>query len=260
MSVIMTRHKLERRYGQRHLHFITCSCYRRLPFLRNSRKRGLLLKILNSVREKYQFSLVGYVIMPEHIHLLMSEPKISTPSTVMQVFKQRVSRALRAKARRRTSANQMRLWSADPENAPKSFWQRRFYDFNVYTRKKRIEKLNYMHMNPVKRGLVAAPQLWLWSSYRFYQYGERSVCTPDREPRSFSETVNAKREGQNPHPSENEGRGTRKGVRQALCGKVRQFARRVGCGGERFGKAAAEPPHSKSARREMQGSQRPHSS
>ena len=40
-------------------------------------------------------------------------------------------------------------------------------------REEEIEKLNYMHKNPVKRGLAAAPQLWLWSSYRFYQYGER---------------------------------------------------------------------------------------
>jgi putative transposase len=188
------RHKLERRYGQRHLHFITCSCYRRLPFLRNPRKRDLLLEILNSVRETYQFSLVGYVIMPEHIHVLMSEPKIGSPGTVMQVFKQRVSRALRVKARRRASMNQMLLWQAVPEKAPKSFWQRRFYDFNVWTRRKRIEKLNYMHVNPVKRGLAAAPQLWLWSSYRFYQYGERNVCTPDREPRPLSETGNAKRQ------------------------------------------------------------------
>jgi putative transposase len=169
------RHKLERRYGQRHLHFITCSCHRRLPFLSNPRKRDLLLEILDSVREKYQFALVGYVIMPEHIHLLISEPKIGSPGTVMQVFKQRVSRALRGKARRRTSVNQVHLWKPVPEETSKSFWQRRFYDFNVWTRKKRIEKLNYMYMNPVKRVLVAAPQLWLWSSYRFYQYGERSV-------------------------------------------------------------------------------------
>jgi putative transposase len=188
------RHKLERRYGQRHLHFITCSCYRRRPFLRSPHKRDLLLKILNSVREKYQFSLVGYVIMPEHVHLLISEPKIGSPGTVMQVFKQRASRELRVKVRRRTSVNQMRLWQGVAEETPKSFWQRRFYDFNVWTRKKRIEKLNYMHMNPVKRGLAMAPQLWLWSSYRFYQYGERNVCTPDREPRAFSEEENDKSE------------------------------------------------------------------
>jgi hypothetical protein len=110
-------------------------------------------------------------------------PKIGTPSTVMRVFKQRVSRRLRAKKRRTRSSNQLALWRETPLGAPRSFWQRRFYDFNVWSRKKRIEKLNYMHMNPVKRKLAAAPQLWLWSSYRFYQYEEKNLCTPDREPK-----------------------------------------------------------------------------
>src|SRR5271163_606988 len=83
------KNRLERRYGQRHLHFITCSCYRRLPLLGTARKRDLFLKILDDVRTRYQFSLVGYVVMPEQVHLLISEPKDGTPSTVMQVLKQR---------------------------------------------------------------------------------------------------------------------------------------------------------------------------
>jgi REP element-mobilizing transposase RayT len=130
-----------------------------------------------------QFLLVGYVVMPEHIHLLISEPKIGTPSSVMQALKQRVSRLLRRKPRRRRDPNQLRLWQDAPDAGPRSFWQRRFHDFNVRSRRKWIEKLQYMHMNPVKRGLAADAKLWTWSSYRFYQYGERSVCTPDPEPR-----------------------------------------------------------------------------
>ena len=177
------RNKLERRYGQRQLHFITCSCYRRQPLLGTARKRDVFPRILNEVRERYQFWLVGYVAMPEHIHLLISEPRVGTPSTVMQVLKQRVARALRRKPRRRTNREQMRLWNEAPAVATRSFWQRRFYDFNVWSAKKRIEKLNYMHRNPVKRGLVAEPGLWSWSSYRFYQYGEKNGCTPEREPR-----------------------------------------------------------------------------
>jgi putative transposase len=51
-------------------------------------------------------------------------------------------------------------------------WQRRFYDFNVWTEHKRIEKLRYMHRNPVKRGLVEEPDQWVWSSFRSYAYGE----------------------------------------------------------------------------------------
>jgi REP element-mobilizing transposase RayT len=99
--------KLERRYGQRHLHFITCSCYRRRPLLGTARKRDAFLRILNEVREGHKFWLVGYVVMPEHIHLLISEPKVGTPSTVMQVLKQRVARRLRRKTRRSPNKNQM---------------------------------------------------------------------------------------------------------------------------------------------------------
>ncbi len=61
--------KLERRYGQHHLHFITCSCYRRLPLFRSARARDLFLKILDETRSRYHFELVGHVVMPEHIHI-----------------------------------------------------------------------------------------------------------------------------------------------------------------------------------------------
>jgi REP-associated tyrosine transposase len=64
---------------------------------------------------------------------------------------------------------QMDLWKAD---LPAAFWQTRHYDFNVYSRKKKTEKLRYTHRNPVKRGLVASPEQWRWSSYRDYRLGE----------------------------------------------------------------------------------------
>ena len=79
--------------------------------------------------------------------------------------------------------DQLKLWTEAPAETLRSFWPRRFYDFNVWSAKKRIEKLNYMDPNRLKRGLVAEPGLWAWSSYRFYQHGEKSVCTPDREPK-----------------------------------------------------------------------------
>ena len=72
-----------------HLHFITTSCYRRLPFLRTARSRDTFLSILEQTRQRYRFVVVGYVVMPEHIHLLLTEPEVGTPSTVMQVLKQR---------------------------------------------------------------------------------------------------------------------------------------------------------------------------
>jgi putative transposase len=157
---------LVRIYGRGQLHFITFSCYRRLPFLRTPRARNLFVQILGEVRERYQFSLVGYVVMSEHVHLLIGEPTTGTPSTVIQVLKQRVSRRLRR--RRRRPANQLNLDFGDDDGLPRSFWQRRFYDFNVWSLKKRVEKLHYMHMNPFKRKLAAHPKDWPWSSYSFY--------------------------------------------------------------------------------------------
>jgi putative transposase len=156
---------LKRYYGQQHLHFITCSCYRRLPLLRSARARNTFAKILGQVRQRYGFALVGYVVMPEHIHLLIGEPARGTPSTVMQVLKQRVSRQLRRK--RQTSPAQLGLrFDRSEDSLPRS-WQLRFHDFNVWSHKKRVEKLQYMHLNPVKRGLALHPKDWLRSSFSF---------------------------------------------------------------------------------------------
>ena len=156
---------LHRTYGAHHLHFITCSCYRRLPWLNTARARDRFLSILEQTRVRYRFVVVGYVVMPEHIHLLVSEPEVGTPSTVMQVLKQRTALALLPK-RKRTDPRQRHLFGEEPLR--RSFWQARFYDFNVWTTKKRVEKLRYMHRNPVKRGLVESPEQWRWSSYRHY--------------------------------------------------------------------------------------------
>jgi len=148
---------LHRTYGAHHLHFITCSCHQRLPFLSTASSRDLFLSILEQTRRRYRFVVVGYVVMPEHVHLLITEPEIGTPSTVMQVLKQRTARALLPVKR---------------TDAPRKFWQERFYDFNVFTANKRVEKLRYMHRNPVKRGLVTSLEEWRWSSYRFYLLDE----------------------------------------------------------------------------------------
>jgi putative transposase len=156
---------LHRTYGAHHLHFITCSCYRRLPFLRAARSCDCLLSILEQTRERYRFVVVGYVVMLEHVHLLITEPEVGTPSTVMQALKQRTARALLPK-QKRVDVRQRRRFEGVSLRTP--FWQARFYDFNVWTTKKRVEKLRYMHRNPVKRGLVSSPEQWPWSSYRFY--------------------------------------------------------------------------------------------
>ena len=100
--------------------------------------------------------------MPEHTHLLIGEPDERNVSVAVQVLKQRVSQQCNARGRSRSAEN----------SDPLPFWYPRSYDFNVFSEKKIAEKLDYMHWNPVKRGLVPSPEQWPWSSYRFYALGE----------------------------------------------------------------------------------------
>jgi putative transposase len=137
---------LKRYYGAGHLHFITCSCYQRRAWLRTPRRRDLFLRILEHIRQKYRFVVPGYVVMPEHFHLLISEPQVGDPSLVLQVIKQRFAQLVLR--RRRKAAEQKSLF----EGHPLHVWQARFYDFNVWAERKRVEKLRYMHRNPGSPG------------------------------------------------------------------------------------------------------------
>ena len=149
---------LKRYYGNGSLHFITWSCYPRRPLLDTEQARDLLLTVLELMRERYRFGVVGYVVMPEHVHILISEPQIGDPSVVVQAVK--LGFTQRWRANRGVSGQ---------------FWQRRFYDFNVWSQRKEVEKLKYMHRNPVVRGLVEKPDDWRWSSYRSYADGENGL-------------------------------------------------------------------------------------
>ena len=142
--------KLERRYGFRHHHFVTFSCYRRRPHLGDGEAREIFEASLERTRQKYGFEIDSYVVMPEHVHLLVSEPQRRDLSVAIQALKISVARRL----------------------SPRPFWQHRFYDFNVFSDYKQIEKRQYLHNNPFRRGLVGHPQDWLWSSYRHWAYGE----------------------------------------------------------------------------------------
>ena len=135
----VTRHPLKRFYGRCDLHFVTFRCYRRRAYLGTVRARNRFVNILDEVRCRHAFALIGYVVMPEHVHLLVGEPAKGNPSRARQVLKQKVSRALR---RKRTSSEGQLLLPLDGEAEPApAFWQRRFYDFNVWSSKKVFDKL-----------------------------------------------------------------------------------------------------------------------
>ena len=137
------------------LHFITVSCFRHRQLLGTPEARNILQTILEQTRIKYDFNILGYVIMPDHAHLLVSEPTGYELKTAMQVIKQRYSRT----------------------RSEGCVWEERYHDFNVFSEEKRIEKLRYIHRNPVKRALVAEPDQWPWSSFRAYAYQEPNPVT-----------------------------------------------------------------------------------
>ena len=122
---------LKRHQEARDLHFITFSCYHRQPLLASPSAMHQFEIALELSRVLYDFYVTGYVVMPEHVHLLISEPECGTLASAVQAIKQSVARRL--------------------IGGREHFWQARYYDFNVWTPKKRIEKLRYIHRNPVKR-------------------------------------------------------------------------------------------------------------
>jgi putative transposase len=145
-----------------YLHFITFSCYQRHQLLSSPAARDLFEHELELTRLWYGFFVVGYVVMPEHVHLLTSEPERTDLSTALQMLKQNTSRKLRR-----------------PDQS--HFWQARYYDFPVWSEPKRIEKLRYIHRNPVRRGLAERPEHWRWSS--FFHYATGDVGTVEIESR-----------------------------------------------------------------------------
>jgi putative transposase len=134
------------------LHFVTFSCVARAPLLGTAHARDIFEQTLQQTRRWYGFYISGYVVMPEHVHLLISEPERKKLSVVLQMLKQNVAQRLRS-----------------PEGG--LLWLPRYYDFNVWSEKKTGEKLRYMHRNPVARGLVPSPKDWAWSSFRHYLSG-----------------------------------------------------------------------------------------
>jgi REP-associated tyrosine transposase len=180
---------LKRFHESNQLHFLTFSCYRRRPNFESIESRTVFESALERVRQHHALCVYGYVVMPEHVHLLVNEPEIGTLAQVMQSLKQGVARRLALRA-------------AD------SFWQARYYDFNLWSERKFTEKLRYIHRNPVKRGLVKQPEDWPWSSFRHYLNGEVGSVEIEsqwtartREKLGIFPEVEVRRPAENPRPS-----------------------------------------------------------
>ncbi len=149
---------LKRYQNSKQSHFITFTCYHRLRHLEDPTFRDIVVQTLEQARVHYGLRVYGFVIMPEHVHLLVSEPDRGLLANAMQSFKI-------ASSKRTTQARRLK-------DVCSSLWQKRYYDFNVGNQRRFVEKLRYIHRNPVKRGLVEKPENWRWSSFRYYLIGE----------------------------------------------------------------------------------------
>jgi len=143
------------------LHFITFSCFHRLPFLESPATKETFEIVLEQTRSRHQARVYAYVLMPEHIHVLINEPPLILLAQFLKALKQITSRQLRGHRRQ--------------------FWQDRYFDANVYDEKGRSEVIRYIHRNPVKRGLVASPEQYRWSSFNHYATGIPGVVEIESE-------------------------------------------------------------------------------
>ncbi len=176
-------------YGLNQLHYLTASTYHRARLFDSDRFREHFVRTLDQLRSGLDFKILGYVLMPEHFHLLIWPSERANPSQIVQRLKERTAIFILKNLRQnrqlpwcRKTLDRLTLPPTVHRHGPYRVWQRRFYDLNVWSEKKRLEKLNYMHGNPVKRGLVTSPDQWLWSSFRFYYLEDTSLIAMDRLP------------------------------------------------------------------------------
>ncbi len=147
------------------LHFVTFSCFHRIPLLEVPGARETVEAVLEQARARHQARVYAYVLMPEHVHLLVNEPRGILLAQFLKALKQITSRKLRGRREK--------------------FWQDRYYDSNVHGEEARSEVIRYIHRNPVVRGLVAKPEDWPWSSYRHYATGLRGTVEIESQWTAF---------------------------------------------------------------------------
>jgi putative transposase len=143
------------------LHFITFSCFHRLPFLEFPASKETFEIVLEQTRSRHQARVYAYVLMPEHIHLLINEPPQILLAQFLKALKQITSRQLRGYR--------------------EQFWQDRYHDANIYSETARSEVIRYIHRNPVTRGLAASPEQYRWSSFNHYATGIPGVVEIESE-------------------------------------------------------------------------------
>ena len=155
-------------------HFVTFTCYHRRRGFHSPAVYDLFVQVLEEMRCRFALCVYGYVVMPEHVHLLLSEPPRGLLADAMHYLKLSFAKRLVAQ-----------VWApvlgANLGHPSGVFWQKRYYDRNVRDEREFVEKLRYIHRNPVKAGLCELPEAWPWSSFRHYALREKGVVEIESE-------------------------------------------------------------------------------
>jgi putative transposase len=173
-SVPMNGHrKTCRRYNEPgHAHSLTFSCFRQRPFLSKDTARRWLVEAIDRARQKRAFDLWAYVIMPEHVHLLVwpREPQYSVSQFLTSVKRPVTLKAL-SHVRKSAPAFLSRMEDRQPGGRLHyRFWQRGGgYDHNLTEPQTVWAEIDYIHANPVRRGLCRTAIAWRWSSAAEYE-------------------------------------------------------------------------------------------
>jgi putative transposase len=167
-----------------HAHELTFSCYQRLPLLKSDRTCQWLGEAIDLAREEFKFDLWAYVFMPEHVHLLIRprEPDYRI-SDMLTAIKHPVSKTALAYVRKHSPEWLPRLTRQRGKRSQRHFWQSGGgYDRNVRTGKTLLSMIDYVHMNPVRRGLVEKPEDWQWSSAGWFLKDTKTRLRVDKIP------------------------------------------------------------------------------
>lgn len=159
-----------------HAHFLTYSCLRCWPLLSSDRIRHWVVEGMEETRRRLDVALWAYVIMPEHVHLLLFPESECPMRRVLAALKRGVSKRARSYLIETGQHDWLeRLTIRHPSRTVFRFWQPGGgYDHNIWKQRTLREVVGYIHANPVRRGLVESPEDWYWSSARFWT-GEKSV-------------------------------------------------------------------------------------
>ncbi len=151
-------------------HALTFSCYRRFPLLARDRSRLWFVEALKAARERWPVDLWAWVIMPEHVHVILAPRESSVRvGSVKGWIKEQVARKAIGWLESNAPDWIPKITVREGGRFRRRFWQPGGgYDRVVDQTGTLVAMIEYIHLNPVRRGLVERPEQWEWSSARWY--------------------------------------------------------------------------------------------